>query len=319
MGFSSVRRCFGMLGAVATATVLAGPAWSAPGDEYRARYQVYAMVPQSSLFGPGSIVKGWLEPKSSVLRMDGAICSYAFDAAKAETGTLPGIEVKSDRDHSLDVTATVKTIVEGGVKANYIRKVSLNIKNAKIYEFDNSVLREIREELVKRDACRKELIAERDRMDEVSPADRRKGLYFLLWQTRRAVRGDMEYSFEFNRGVSPSAKVDVVKDVAVKLNANISGADQTKISGSSVWIGIWPYYYHLWNDELAALESAKGVPQVAAAATGKAKAAASSPKRDRLAEDLRNAASDTAKRDAAVTQVKTKAKAVDQTLGIARK
>lgn len=319
MGCVGVRRGAHALGAaMATATAFAGPAWSAPGDEYRDRYQVYAMVPQSGLFGPGSVVKGWLEPKTSVLRMEGAVCSYAFDAAKAESGTLPGIEVKSDRDHSLDVTATVKTIIEAALKASYIRKVSLTVKNAKIYEFDNAALREIREELIKRDACRKELAAERTRMDEVSPNKRMQGRYFMLWQTRRAVRGDMEYSFEFNRGVSPSAKVDVVKDVAVKLNANISGVDQTKISGQSVWIGIWPYYYHLWNDEVASLESAKGVPQVTASTNGKARAAAT-PKRDRLAEDLRNAASDTGKRDAALTQVKAKAKAVDATLGIAKK
>ena len=249
--------------------------------------------------------------------MDGAVCSYAFDAAKAETGTLPGIEVKSDRDHSLDVTATVKTIVEAGAKANYIRKVSLNIKNAKIYEFDNAALREIREELLKRDACKKELVAERERMDQVSPEQRRKGLYFLLWQTRRAVRGDLEYSFEFNRGVSPSAKTDVVKDVAVKLNANVSGADQTKIAGSSVWIGSGPYYYHLWNDEIAALDSAraslKSGPRPPS--QGRCRCAEARP----MAEDLRNAGADTTKRDAAVTNVKAKAKAVDQTLGIAKK
>ena len=59
MGCGGVRRSIGVLGvAVALAPALAGPSWSAPGDEYRARYQVYAMVPQSSSVRSGLDRKG---------------------------------------------------------------------------------------------------------------------------------------------------------------------------------------------------------------------------------------------------------------------
>ena len=76
--------------------------------------------------------------------------------------------------------------------------------------------------------------------------------YLLIWQTTRALYGDVSYILQFNAGASAAAKADAIEKVSGiggSLSVTADTGNTVTIDGKQLFLGLSPLYYEQWFSE----------------------------------------------------------------------
>ena len=215
-------------------------------------YGVYAITPKNPDYGLGAIMLGYFERDGSALRNKQLICRSRIqmqpDEIKDCKARQVGLSNAKNKSATIDITASIKRLLEASAGGRYINRASLTVSDACIFELD---LREAQKALEEDPDCLALARNERRKLANESLSKKlgRPGEYLLIWQTTRVLHGDIVYTVEFDRGASLSLRTkaaEELKELGGTVGGGISSGQKLELKGTGIWLGILPRYYEEW-------------------------------------------------------------------------
>ncbi len=236
---------------LASAGSFAGGA-AAQGPGLFNEYGVYSVTPKNPDYGLGAIMLGYFERDGSALRNKQLICRSRIqmqpDEIKDCRARQVGLSNAKNKGATIDITSSIKRLLEASVGGRYINRASLTVSDACIFELD---LREAQKALEEDPDCLALARNERRKLanETLSKKLGRPGEYLLIWQTTRVLHGDIVYTVDFDRSASLSLRTkaaEELKDLGGAVSGGISSGQKLELKGTGIWLGILPRYYEEW-------------------------------------------------------------------------
>lgn len=236
---------------VGALSILTGTSAEAQELKLKDHYGVYWVTPKNKAYGPGAILQGYFKENGTDLYVKQVVCwprlQPTFEAGDDCVTPQPGMNSKSEKSLEIDITAPVKELLSFVFKLGYLRKVTAKIDNACIIEI--SVQEQI--ESVKDGSCLRAVKAVRSKMSKQPLAVKlsRPSKYLLLWQTTRALYGDITYELDFSSGTSVGLQEEAVKKIlgtSAGFSIKTTNADKVTLRGRQMFLGLEPRYYEQW-------------------------------------------------------------------------
>lgn len=236
-----------LMAAGAAAFALAGPALAADqaAEIILNQYSMYRASPAARYFTPGSLIMGW--NYKGVLRLE-MVCRNRVDLDSDDTLLKAPLEqggFSATSGWQFDIGATAVKLINASFGGNFVKSITMQIDNPVIYEYSAEDLREIREKLLARPSCAKEVRNKRYRIREWN------GATAGLFQNQRFALGNIRYVIDFNKdnpkAMSASVQANVTRTFQAKFGLTYLKASQSTLTGENMLIGVYPIWRSMWN------------------------------------------------------------------------
>lgn len=209
------------------------------------QYSMCRASPAARYFTPGSLIMGW--NYKGVLRLE-MVCRNKVDLDNDDTLLKAPLEqggFSATSGWQFDIGLTAVKLINATFGGNFVNSITMQIENPVIYEYSAEDLREIREKLLARPSCAKEVRNKRYRMQEWN------GATAGLFQNQRFALGNIRYVIDFNKdnpkALSASVQANVTRTFQAKFGLTYLKASQSTLSGENMLIGVYPIWRNMWN------------------------------------------------------------------------